>query len=269
MFAPVTKKLLLLILLVSSFQLVFASANMPDSLNRWQQKPKASILDSLKEQLDAGINDSLKAPIYTRIAAEYLIYDTLSDKAQRRIYQNAAISNTLHAIHYYSKYNDSTGLRISFDALARIYHAQRKYTQAKWFIIQSNSIARIQNDNLNLIASLIELSSIKADIKDYTLAMRDLNEALQISAKNHYTQQQSEVQLHYALLYNAMKDYPKAAMALKRHNAIDDSIKHAGEVKLMAKQATKDSLVQAKKKLYTSISRKFYKGSSSKRTVTL
>jgi hypothetical protein len=270
MFTPCTKKLLLLILFLAGAHTLFA-ANA-DSLVLFtlqQDRVKPTSIDSLKNELDITIDDSLKATIYTQLSLAYLKYDTVGDKKERRIYQNEAIKNTLSALHYYSRYNDSTGLRTSFDILARVYHAQHKYPQAKWFILQSNTLARAQNDNPNVITSLIELSSIKSDIKDYTLAMRDLNEALTISSKNHYPLQESEVQLHYALLYNVMKNYTKASIAMRRHDAIIDSIKKDEEAKLMAKVAAKDSLLQAKKKLYTINSKKLYKASSSKRIASL
>ena len=234
-----------------------------------QQKARVSTVDSLKQELDAIVDDSLKAPIYTQIASEYIKYDTVRNKKQRHVYQNLAISNTMSAIHYYSKYDDTTGLRVSFDMLTKVYHTQHKYTQAKWFILQSNTLSRAKNDNPNIISSLIELSSIKSDIKDYKLAMRDLNEALTISSKNHYPKQESQVQLHYALLYNVMKDYTKATIALKRHNAIDDSIKRDEEAKMMAKLNMKDSLQLMKKKLYIIGNKKSYKISSSKRIASL
>ncbi len=244
--------------------------NKADSLDfQEQQKAKLSAVDSLKQELDAIVDDSLKAPIYTQIASEYIKYDTVRNKKQRHVYQNLAISNTMSAIHYYSRYDDTTGLRVSFDMLAKVYHDQHKYTQAKWFILQSNTLSRAKNDNPNIIASLIELSSIKSDIKDYNLALRDLNEALTISSKNHYPKQESQVQLHYAFLYNVMKNYTKATIALKRHNAIDDSIKRDEEARMMAKVNMKDSLQFMKKKLYTINSKKSYKINSSKRIASL
>ena len=265
MFIPYTKKILLTAFLLICSCTVFAlkkdsiNVNKSDSLNitlTELQSPKRTTFDSLKQELNAIVDDSLKAPVYTQIAVEYLKHDTVKNKKQRHAYQNEVINNTMSALHYYSKYNDTTGLRISFDALAKVYHAQHKYPQAKWFILQSNSLSRIKNDNPNIIASLMELASIKTDIKDYTLAMRDLNEALVISARNHMPQQQSQVQLHFALLYNVMKNYAKATIAMKRHNAIDDSIKKDEEARMMAKLNTKDSLQQIKKKLYTSNSKK-------------
>lgn len=277
MFIPYAKRtFILFILLIPSYTLFAAaktdSTTMADSINltvQEQIKIRPSNLDSLKNELDITVDDSLKAAIYSQIAIEYLKYDTVSDKKQRHAYQNDAIKNTLSAVHYYSRYNDTIGLRLSFDMLAKVYRQQHKYPQAKWFILQSNALSRAKNDDLNVIASLIELSSLKTDIKDYTLAMRDLNEALSISSKNHYPQQESEVQLHYALLYNAMKNYSKADLALKRHNAIDDSIRKAEEARLMAKLNTKDSLLQAKKKVYTISNKKLYKNSSSKRIALL
>jgi hypothetical protein len=278
MFIPYAKNIFTLFLLLISSYTLFAATAKPDSTNfadslnltaQQQTKARPTDLDSLKNELDITVDDSLKAAIYSQIATEYLKYDTVSDKKQRHAYQNDAIKNTLSAVHYYSKYNDTTGLRLSFDMLAKVYREQRKYPQAKWFILQSNALSRAKNDNPNIIASLIELSSLKTDIKDYTLAMRDLNEALSISSKNHYPLQESEVQLHYALLYNVMKNYPKADLALKRHNAIDDSIRKAEEARLMAKLNTKDSLLQAKKKVYMISNKKLYKSSSSKRIASL
>jgi hypothetical protein len=226
---------------------VFA-ADKTDSL---KQKINLSInnVDSLKRELQFS-NDSLKAQIYTRIAMQYMKYDTISNKKTRTEYQEAALKNTMSALHCFSRLNDSTGLRISFDHLATVYHAQKKYAQAKWFILQSNSISRIKNDVPNIITSLVELAGVKSDIKDYSLAMRDLNEALQLSALNHIARQESTVQLSYAMLYTRMNKPAKSAKALQRHRAIDDSIKKAEEKALIAKIKTADSIEEAKKKVY-------------------
>ncbi|MGZ3764355.1 MAG: hypothetical protein ACXVB0_02750 [Mucilaginibacter sp.] len=247
---------------------LFAASDKTDSLKQAIQL-KTENIDSLKKQLRFAVNDTLKGPLYTRIALQYLKYDTISDKKTRLEYQSAVISNTMSALHFYSKYSDTIGLRTCFDNLAKVYHSQRKYIQAKWFILQSNTLSRQKNDKPNIISSLIELSSIKADIKDYSLAMRDLNEALIISSKNHYPQQESDVQLHYALLYNVMKNYAKASIALKRHTAIEDSIKRDEEAKLMAKLNTRDSLQQVKKKLYTIDNRRYYRTNFSRKVALL
>ncbi|MBV8390222.1 MAG: hypothetical protein JO080_10520 [Mucilaginibacter sp.] len=250
---PYTKKLVLLIIFLLSSYTLFASVNRIDSLGLQEQSTsKINPIDSLKKVLSNVADDSLKAPLYSKIASQYLRFDSVANKRDHHFFQTGAINNTLSAIHYYSKYNDTTGLRNSFDVLARVYHAQHKYIQAKWFIIQSNSLSRAMNDNPNTIASLLELASIKTDIKDYKLAVRDLNEALSISSKNHMAKMEAEVQLHYAMFYNIIKNSEKAAAAMKRYDAINDSIKRDHEARMLAKLKTTDSLQQVKKKVYMS-----------------
>lgn len=257
------KKLILFTIFLFCSHLLFA-ADEADSL---KQRPALLVnhVDSLKKQLELTMNDSLKAPIYTRIAAEYIQFDTIANKKIRREYQDAAISNTMSALHCYSRYNDTLGLRLCFDNLAKVYHAQKKYPQAKWFILQSNTISRALNDDPGIIVSLLELASIKTDIKDYSLAMRDLNEALNISSKKHYPQLESQVQLRYAMLYDNMKNYSKGTIAMQRHIAIDDSIKKAEEAVMLAKQKAIDSLQAAQKKSYMISSKGPYALNSSKK----
>jgi len=227
----------------------------------------APIADTLKQQLSI-VSDSLKGPIFTQIAVGYLHYDTVKSKAKKLEYQEKALNYTMQALHYYSKYNDTTGLRLSFDNLAKVYYAQKKYTQAKWFILQSNTLSRDKNDVPNIITSLLVLASIKTDITDYGLAMRDLNEALQLSVNNHYSRNESAVQESFAMLYTRTGNTAKAAIALKRHNFINDSIRKSEEANIIAKAKTKDSLLN-KKKLYTSNSKKLYKTSSSRKMALL
>lgn len=220
--------------------------------------------DSLKQQV-AVTSDSLKAPLYTQIANTYLNYDTVSSKKKKLFYQNSAISYTLQAIHYYSRYDDTTGLRISFDNLAKVYRSQKKFSQAKWFVLQSNTLSRAKNDVPNIISSLLELALIKTDIQDYKLAMRDLNEALRLSASHHLPKTESDVQMGYVTLYNNMKLYGKADIALKRHDAINDSILHSEDTKIVI---ITDS-IQRKKKVYLTNNKRVYKSNSSRKIALL
>src|ERR1700744_919639 len=238
--------------------LLFSTAKL------WASSP---LVDTVKQPLSI-ISDSLKGPIYTHIAAGYLRYDTVKTKKKRQEYQDKALEYTMQALHYYSKYNDTTGMRSSFFNLARVYHAQRKYPQAKWFILQADNFSRAKNDVPNLISSLLELASIKSDIKDYNLAMRDLNEALVLSVNNHYSRNESAVQESFAILYTRTQDYDKAAVALKRHNFIDDSIRKSEEAALIAKAKAADS-VQNKKKVFSSNNKRLSKNVSSKKTASL
>jgi len=236
---------------------------------------QAGDLDSLKQKLQVT-SDSLKGPIYTQIAGQYFSkYDTTATRRMKYYYQTEALNYTMMALHAYSSINDSLGLRTSFNDLSKVYRAQKKFSQAKWFILQSNTLSRQLKDTANIITSLIELSGIKSDIKDYKLSMRDLNEALKLSLKTHDPRNESAVQVGYAGLYRHMKDYDKASIAIKRHEFLDDSL-HQIEIDKLAKVNVADSLqikkqdsVIIKKKVYTSSYRKPSKTSSARRIASL
>jgi hypothetical protein len=176
----------------------------------------AGDLDSLRMQLRNTQHDSLRAPIYAQMAAEYLVFDTVSNRVKKMVYQNEAIINSYQALQLYSKYSDTTGMRTCFDYLARIYQKQQRYSQAKWFTLQSNNLSRIKSDVPNIILSLKQLAAIKNALKEYKLAEQDLTEAEYI-AKNGYTY-------------------------------VPDSVKQANKAKKLAKNKTQVAIVKKAKK---------------------
>ncbi|MES2061971.1 MAG: hypothetical protein V4456_08630 [Bacteroidota bacterium] len=179
-----------------------------------------SSIDSLKQKLQLTTNDTLKGAIYTQIATEYLKFDKQPNRNVRAFYQTEAIHYTLLALHNYSYYEDTTGIRSSFDDLARVYTSQKKYSEAKWFTLQSNKISRQVKDIPNIISSLVKLSAIKMELSEYKMAMRDLNEALRWSVDNKIPALEAVVQQNYAYLYNRLKDYDKGDIAEKRATEI-------------------------------------------------
>jgi hypothetical protein len=71
------------------------------------------------------------------------------------------------------------------------------------------------------------------------------------------------------MLYNVMRNPAKAGIAMKRHEAIDDSIKRAEEVALLARQRIDAQIEAAKKNDYLTSSKKPYAFSSSKKPDSL
>lgn len=229
---------------------------------------KINNLDSLKQQLKVTTSDTIKALLYTRIAAKYMGFDTITSVGKQARYQDAAINYTLQAIHQYSMYDDSIGLRDSYTTLSKVYYAQGKFTEAKWFILQSNALSRAKKDTPNVISSLLSLATIKSDIQDYNLALGDLNEAMQLSSRAPKTQVQ--ILKQYALLYSNLQDYNKEEMVLKRRNALIDSI-HRSEAaeaaRLVALKKRQDSL--NKKKQYLASLKKSPKSNAQPKLVSL
>lgn len=261
------KKLYLIIIALIIAPTAFATALLPDSLKQQQPYSAENRIAVLKAQVDSTQNDSVRSLLYAEIAAQYMGYDSIANKKTKLRYQNEALDYSYKALHLFSRYDDTVGMRNCFDNLATVYHSKKIYPQAKWFILQSNSLSRAINDVPNIMRSLIKLAGIKMDIKDYSLAMGDLNEALKISVDTHDPRSESKIQLNYALLYNRMKNFKKGKIALERHNFIDDSI-HKAELALAARSVAADS-AEIKKKVPAKMARKVYRTTSSKKIASL
>lgn len=203
-------------------------------------------LDSLKSKLQLTTNDTLKGGIYKQIAAQYLQYDTIKHSGVKRYYQDEALNYTMLALHNFSYYNDTLGMRTCFDYLSKVYQSQGKYSQAKWFLLQSNKISRDQKDTEGIITSLVRLSNVKMSNKDYKLAMRDLNEALLLSTKNKMLKLEALVQQNYAYLYNRMGEPEKGDLASKKASEINDQIIANQQVNVLATQAAPDTAMVKK-----------------------
>jgi len=78
----------------------------------------------------------------------------------------------------YGIYNDAS---YNFSELARLYLQQNRLSEAKWYLLQSNSISRQQGDNKHTISNLIDLAVVKANAGDFGLALQDLEEAHSIA----------------------------------------------------------------------------------------
>ena len=241
-------------------------------LDSLKQRLRTMRMDSLKQELQITTSDLFKAPIYTAIASRYADYDTLSNKRTRAYYQFESLNYTMLALHKYSLYNDTLGLRSCFENLSKVYLSQGKLSQAKWFMIQSNTLSRAKKEYPEVISSLVKLAAIKSDIAEYKLAMRDLNEALQISVAHHLPRSQSLVLKSFGLLYSRMQNYDKEAVVLKKRDAIEEALRKEEEAQLLAKdirQNKKLDSLQTKRKVYSSNIKKSAKAAPVKKTVSL
>lgn len=215
--------------------------------------------DSLEKQLAGTTSDSLKALLNTRLALSYMNYGGIQNNELKTAYQENALKYTLAAIHNYSRMDDSTGLRTCYERLAKVYFDQKKYSQAKWFILQANTMAREQRDVPTIVSSLVTLAHIKMAIKDYYLAKGDLQEALTLSSANCFAGQQADVMFGYVQYYKGTHKPFLSTKALKRYAYMKDSMKRDSQMSQLAK-------IHKPKKYYL-VSNRVYKRSS--RTISL
>ena len=79
-------------------------------------------------------------------------------------------------VYYDASYN--------FSELARLYMQQNRFSEAKWYLLQSNNISRRQNDVRHTVSNLIDLAMVKANTSNDVQALEDLQEAREIAKAN-------------------------------------------------------------------------------------
>lgn len=75
----------------------------------------------------------------------------------------------------------------NFSELAKLYIKQNRFSEAKWYLLQSNNISRQENDDSHTISNLMELAMVKANLGDLAQAQQDLDEAHQLALARGYT----------------------------------------------------------------------------------
>ncbi|MGN6177938.1 MAG: hypothetical protein ACTHNW_02090 [Mucilaginibacter sp.] len=132
----------------------------------------ANVHDISARQLKMPATAMVKVPTFHRGMTDYLL--DISEKRMIRIAQH----NMSWRIYDVASYN--------FSDLAKLYIQQKRLSEAKWYLLQSNTLARRQNDDRHTIANLLDLALVKADMGDVTLAQQDLAEACDIATAHNW-----------------------------------------------------------------------------------
>ncbi|MDR3696155.1 hypothetical protein [Mucilaginibacter sp.] len=144
-----------------------------------------------------------KAP-HPKISPELIDRSEYSLEASESVVMQLAQHNMRFRIYNDASYN--------FSDLARLYVKQNRLSEAKWFLLQSNNIARQENDDKHTIENLIELASIKATMGDVLLAQQDLAEAHDLAYAKGLNQYMETIEL--ATQYIKQNKQPKQRPAL-------------------------------------------------------
>jgi hypothetical protein len=93
----------------------------------------------------------------------------------------AAEAVVMHTAQHNMRFRVYADASYNFSELAKLYIQQNRFSEAKWYLLQSNIISRSENDDHHTILNLMDLASIKVSIGDYDLAQQDLTEAHDIA----------------------------------------------------------------------------------------
>ena len=124
----------------------------------------------------------------------------------------------------YYKLKDMISTISCYDQLAEIYQKQKRFSESKWFYIQSNMLSRKINNPSGIVNSLINLAHVKMSIGDLQLALRDFREAEQLSITNKYIFKLVEIKNDLSKVYKAMGNTRASNSALTEFNVLKDAL---------------------------------------------
>ena len=90
-------------------------------------------------------------------------------EAAENVIMKVAQHNMRFRVYHDASYN--------FTELAHLYVQESRYSEAIWYLLQSNNISRQENDDKHTIENLIDIAAIKAKMGEIALAQQDLTEA--------------------------------------------------------------------------------------------
>lgn len=144
--------------------------------------------------------------------------------AQRRYKEAEAIIMNKALPLFAYKIHDKISLMKSYDQLADIFKQQKRFSEAKWFYIQSNMVARKLNNSSGIVNSLVSLAHVKMSIGDHQLALTDFKEAERLSLSNKYQFKLVEIKGDLSKVYAAMGNNSAASSALSEFTVLKDAI---------------------------------------------
>ncbi|MBE9586919.1 hypothetical protein IM792_20890 [Mucilaginibacter sp. JRF] len=100
----------------------------------------------------------------------------------------------------------------NFSDLARVYMELNRLSEAKWFLLQSNLIARRQNDARHTFLNLLSLASVKIDMGEISLAREDLIEARGIADSRGWRGEAAEIDKKIQSIKGVSNSAPKSEL---------------------------------------------------------
>ena len=88
----------------------------------------------------------------------------------------------------------------NFSDLGLLYIKMHRYSEAKWYFLQSINISRQENNDRHTIANLVSLAGIKENLGDLVSARSDLNEAQNLAQARGMKEKAEEIKKMIPLL---------------------------------------------------------------------
>jgi hypothetical protein len=124
----------------------------------------------------SSVNLNLAPPLIPQahLYAYALSRSDYSLEAEEQYVMKTAQRNMRYRVYKTASYN--------FSELAQLYALQNRFSEAKWYFLQSSFLSRQLNNDRLTVSNLSKLAMVKSEIGDFVLAQQDLIEARNIAS---------------------------------------------------------------------------------------
>jgi len=137
----------------------------------------------------------VKSPVLAMNAAvKPFVYDESQFSLQ--IQEKALIKEAKHNMSW-RIYNVAS---YNFSDLAKVYVKMHRFSEAKWYFLQSNNISRQENDDKHTVTNLVSLAGVKESLGDLVSAKADLTEAIDLAKARGMKEKADEIEKNLPLL---------------------------------------------------------------------
>lgn len=152
--------------------LAFCTISITASAQFWQKKEKAPTRFPLLNEANytSATTISAATKVFTHNVVEYVIN-------QRAYSLDIAEAFLIKEAKHHMRYRQYTTASTDFNTLAKLYTVAKRFSEAQWFLLQSNTIAKREHNDQLTITNLLDLATIKAAMGELALARTDLKEA--------------------------------------------------------------------------------------------
>lgn len=75
----------------------------------------------------------------------------------------------------------------NFSDLAMLYIKQKRLSEAKWYLLQSTTLAQRTNDDKHVVNNLMNLALVKNNLGELSMAQQDLAQACDLATTHNWT----------------------------------------------------------------------------------
>ncbi|MES2275128.1 MAG: hypothetical protein V4592_03835 [Bacteroidota bacterium] len=157
---------------------LFSCISLTASAQWWRlkkQPERPPMLEAAQNYIPANFMAAVNTP-HPRIGGFALSRSDYSLEAAEQSVMKTAQHNMRFRVYDVASHN--------FSELAQLYVQQNRFSEAKWYFLQSTFLSRQQNNNKLTIATLSKLAMVKLEIGDFLLAQQDLLEARDLAASH-------------------------------------------------------------------------------------